>query len=82
MARRPYLVTPERECIPLEGAYRIEEVRGEWYVLGEHRVVPCRDRAEARITLSRLRAGDDVHERVAEALEGLSDDFDVVASSR
>jgi len=82
MPRRPYFVTPERECIPLEGPYRIEEVRGEWYVLGEHRVVRCNDHADARIALERLRAGEDVHALVAEALEGLSDDFDVVASSR
>ena len=78
MPKRPFLVTPDHECIPLEGPYRVEPVRGEWWVLGEHRAVRCDGLEAARSMLDRMRTEHDAHELVAEALEGLSDDFDVV----
>jgi len=82
MTQRPFLVTPDRVCIPLEGPYRIEEVRGDWYVLGEHRAVPCASEPAARRTLERLEAERGAHDLVAEALEGLSADFEVVSPAR
>ena len=81
MHRRPFLVTPERECIPLEGPYRVEAVRGEWYVLGEHRALPCASEREALVRLAGLAAAHDADALASEALEGLPDDFDVVARS-
>ena len=39
MYKRPFLVLPGGICVPLEGDYRVEELRGEWYVLGNHSVI-------------------------------------------
>jgi hypothetical protein len=82
MTQRPFLVTADHECIPLEGPFRIEQVRGEWFVLGEHRVYPCAGESAARIRLEQLVAGDDAHALAEQALEGLPFDYDVVAQTR
>jgi len=81
MPKRPYLVTPDRECIPLEGPYRIEQVRGEWWVLGEHRAVRCDGEASASLVIERLRAGPEIHALAAEALEGLPGELHAVAQT-
>ncbi len=80
MTRRPFLVLPSRECVPLEGAYRIEQVRGDWYVLGHYDAIACASESEARMRLAQLSIEHDAHELAAEALEGLPAEYEVVAS--
>lgn len=82
MSKRPFLVTTDHECIPLEGPLRIEQVRGVWYVLGDHRAVPCEDERAARVCLDRLESGADAHALAQQALEGLPDEYGVVAQTR
>lgn len=82
MPRRPFLVTPDHECIPLEGPFRIERVRGAWYVLGEHQVHACEGERAAQMCLDRLMSGADAHALAEQALEGLPDEYDVVAHTR
>lgn len=79
MARRPFLVLSNRECVPLEGAYRIEQIRGDWYVLGHHEAIACRSERHARTSLGRLMLEHDAHGLAAQALEGLPDGYEVVA---
>lgn len=81
MPKRPFLVTTEHECIPLEGPFRIEQVQGAWYVLGEHQVLACEGPAAAQMCLERLMSGADAHALAAQALEGLPDAYDVVAQT-
>ena len=81
MHRRPFLVTADRECIPLEGPYRIEAIRGDWYVLGEHRALRCESESAARVRLAGLAAERDADALASDALEGLPDDFEVVSRS-
>ena len=71
MPTRPFLVLPAGECVPLEGEWRVAELRGEWYVLGHHSVVPCGSRRAAEGTLEELRARSDVDQLAAEAIAGL-----------
>lgn len=82
MQKRPFLVLPDRELVPLEGPYRIERLRGEWYVLGEHRAVRCETESAARLMLGRLGMEHDAHALAEEALEGSPDGYDVVAQTR
>jgi hypothetical protein len=72
-------VLPSRELIPLEGSYRVEEVDGEWYVLGRHQATACESEAEARQRLEERRLEHDAHALAAQALEGLPIDYEVVA---
>ena len=71
MPTRPFLVLPGGECVPLEGEWRVAQLRGEWYVLGHHSVVPCGSQRAAEGMLSKLRAHSDADWLAAEALEGL-----------
>jgi hypothetical protein len=71
-------VLPDRMCIPLEGPYRVEEHRGIWYVLGEHRAIACESEREAQLVCERLERNLDAHALAAEALEGLPREFQVV----
>ena len=71
MPKRPFLVLPDRECIPLEGPYRIEELRGEWYVLGNYQVIPCESELAAWERLAVLEIEHDAHALASEALAGL-----------
>ncbi len=68
MPKRPFLVLPAGECVPLEGPYRIELHRGTWYVLGRHEVIPCESEAEASIALQRVMMEHDAHALAEEAL--------------
>jgi len=79
MPTRPYLVLSNRECVPLEGPYRIEEHEGSWYLLGHHRALPFATQREARMELERGRLERDADARAAEALEGLPAEYEVVA---
>lgn len=74
MYRRPFLVLPGGECVPLEGEWRVEELRGEWYVLGNHAVTRCESEREALIRLAQLRGPVEPDAVAALALEQ-SDDF-------
>jgi len=65
-------------CVPLEGDYRVEQVEGDWYVLGHHAVVPCGSRHAAERMLAQLHHEHDAHALAAEALEGLPLGYDVV----
>jgi hypothetical protein len=71
MPTRPFFVLPGGECVPLEGDWRVAELRGEWYVLGHDSVVPCGSRRAALGTLEELRARSDVDQLAAEAIAGL-----------
>lgn len=71
MPTRPFLVLPGGECVPLEGEWRIAQVRGDWYVLGHHSVVPCGSRRAATSMLEQLRDRTDADHLAAEAIEAL-----------
>jgi len=75
--KRPYLVMSSGLCVPLEGAYRIEQVDGDWYVLGRHSVVPCGSRRAAESTIEMLSHEHDAHALAREALEGLPANYQV-----
>lgn len=71
MPKRPFLVLPNGECIPLEGDWRIAELDGRWYVLGHHSVVPCGSERAAASVLAELEARSDADVLAAEAIESL-----------
>ena len=71
MPKRPFFVLPEGLCIPLEGDWRIECLRGDWYVLGHHSVVPCGSRRAASSMLEELRAQSDADRLAADAIHAL-----------
>ncbi|HKK51940.1 MAG TPA: hypothetical protein VKA74_10150 [Myxococcota bacterium] len=71
MPTRPFFVLPGGECVPLEGDWRIAELRGHWYVLGHHSVVPCGSERAARSMLEELRERSDADRLAAEAIEAL-----------
>lgn len=58
MYRRPFLVLPGGVCVPLEGDFRIEELRGEWFVLGHHSVTRCDSHREAVAKFAQLTGTD------------------------
>jgi hypothetical protein len=90
MYKRPFLVTTDHECVPLEGPFRVEQVLGAWYVLGRHQVHPCGDERAAQLCLDRLTTGADTHAPALSvdltieerALEGLPVEYEVVAETR
>ncbi len=55
MYRRPFLVLPGGDCVPLEGEWRVEPLRGEWWVLGHHAATRFESEHEARLRLAQLR---------------------------
>jgi len=69
--KRPFLVLPGGVCIPLEGEWHIAELRGDWYVLGHHSVVPCGSERAALSMLEQLQDQTDVDLLATEAIEGL-----------
>ncbi len=58
-------------CVPLEGDWRVALLRGDWYVLGHHSVVPCGSERAAQSMLAELRSQSDVDHLAAEAIHGL-----------
>jgi hypothetical protein len=58
-------------CVPLEGAWRIARLRGDWYVLGHHAVVPCGSERAATSMLAQLETRSDADLLAAEAINGL-----------
>lgn len=75
MYRRPFLVLPGGDCVPLEGDWRIEPLRGEWYVLGHHSVFRFDTEQEALARLAHLR-GEASPNAVAAFVLELADDPD------
>lgn len=71
MSKRPFFVLPGGMCIPLEGPWRISLLRGEWFVLGHHMVVPCESRQAAFVKLAELDAQTEPDLLAAEAIAGL-----------
>lgn len=71
MSTRPYLVLPNGFCVPLEGKWRVVELRGDWYVLGHHFVVPCGSRRAAVSMLEKLQSHRNADHLAAEAIHGL-----------
>ena len=69
MYRRPFLVLPGGECVPLEGDWRVEELRGEWYVLGNNAVTHFDSEREALSRLAQLRGTAEPNALAALALE-------------
>jgi hypothetical protein len=77
MPSRPFLVLRNHECVPLEGAYRVETHDDTWYVLGHNEAHMTSGESEARALLERLRDDEEAHRLASEALEGLSGEFEV-----
>ncbi len=71
MSKRPFFVLPGGMCIPLEGPWRISLLRGEWYLLGHHMVVPCESKQIAYIKLAELESQTEPDLLAAEAIDGL-----------
>lgn len=71
MPTRPYFVMPGGECVPLEGEWRVVELRGDWYVLGHDSVVPCGSRKAATSMLADLESRTDADRLASEAIESL-----------
>ncbi len=71
MSTRPYLVLSNGFCVPLEGEWHVVELRGDWYVLGHHCVVPCGSRRAAASMLEELQSHSDADHLAAEAIHGL-----------
>ena len=69
MYRRPFLVLPGGECVPLEGDWRAEELRGDWYVLGNNAVTRFESEREALSRLAQLRGTAEPNTLAALALE-------------
>jgi len=62
---------PDGVCIPLEGEWRIALLRGDWYVLGHHSVVPCGSKRAAASMLDQLESQTDADLLATEAISGL-----------
>lgn len=71
MAKRPFLVLPGGDCIPLEGAWRVTALRGEWYVLGHHAALPCESETAGQHLISELESQTDADQLASEAIETL-----------
>lgn len=71
MPKRPFLVMPDGNCVPLEGEWRIARLRGDWYVLGHNSVVPCGSERAAASMLEELVTRSDADLLAAEAINGL-----------
>jgi hypothetical protein len=71
VSKRPFFVMPGGLCVPLDGAWRIAHLRGEWYVLGHNAVVPCGSERAATSMLDQLESRSDVDVLAAEAINGL-----------
>ncbi len=71
MPTRPFFVMPDGVCIPLEGEWRIALLRGDWYVLGHHSVVPCGSKRAAASMLDELESRTDADLLATEAIRGL-----------
>jgi type II secretory pathway component PulL len=71
MPKRPFFVMPDGTCIPLEGEWRVAELRGDWYVLGHHSVVPCGSERAATSMLEQLESQTDADRLAAEAIDVL-----------
>ena len=71
MPTRPFYVQRNGDCIPLEGAWRVTEIDGGWFVLGHHSVVPCGSERAARSMLEELEERSDVDALANEAIEAL-----------
>jgi hypothetical protein len=69
MYRRPFLVLPGGVCVPLEGDWRIEELRGEWYVLGHNSVHRCETHDQAVTRFAQLTGTDEAEVLASIALE-------------
>ena len=71
MSKRPFFVLPGGMCIPLEGDWRIAQLRGDWYVLGHNSVVPCGSQLAAVNMLAEFEAQSDADLLASEAISGL-----------
>lgn len=71
MPTRPFYVQRNGDCIPLEGAWRVTQIDGDWFVLGHHSVVPCGSERAARSTLEELEERSDFDALANEAIETL-----------
>ena len=69
MPTRPFFVMPDGNCVPLEGEWRIAQLRGDWYVLGHHSVVPCGSERAAESMLEQLESQTDADRLAADAIE-------------
>jgi len=68
---RPFFVLPNGDCIPLDGDWHVAEIRGDWYVLGHHSVVPCGSQRAALSMVDELENQTDADRLASEAIENL-----------
>ena len=71
MPKRPFFVQPGGDCVPLEGDWRVVQLRGDWYVLGHNSVVPCGSRRAAASMLEELESQTDIDQLAADAIDRL-----------
>jgi hypothetical protein len=71
VSKRPFFVLSDGLCIPLEGDWRVVELRGDWYVLGQNSVVPCGSQRAADNMLEQLLSQSDADRLATEAIDRL-----------
>ncbi len=71
MPKRPYFVLPNGFCVPLDGDWRTVQLRGDWYVIGHHSVVPCGSERAAQSMLEELGSRSDADRLASDAIAGL-----------
>ena len=69
----PFLVLPGGLCIPLEGPLRVEEIRGEWYLVGQSTWERFDSPEHASRRLIELTRERDPHRLAAEAVASFFD---------
>jgi hypothetical protein len=69
MYKRPFLVLPGGVCVPLEGDWRVEELRGEWYLLGHNSVTRFDSERAAATRLAQLTGANEPDVVMGVALE-------------
>ena len=79
MPTRPFLVLQNQICVPLEGAYRVEFHEERWFVLGHNEAHVAPSETQAHHLLDRLRDDEEAHRLADEALEGLTEEFEITA---
>ena len=70
-----FLVLPGGDCVPVDGPLRVEELRGEFYVLGNGTWERCESHQLANARLDQRRRDLSPHGLAAQTLESLELEF-------